>query len=42
VRAVWLNRTGAVAPDSSDGAPVAEIRSLEPLADVWRVLIPQQ
>jgi putative hydrolase of the HAD superfamily len=42
VRAVWLNRTGAAAPDSSDGAPVAEIRSLEPLADVWRVLIPQQ
>jgi putative hydrolase of the HAD superfamily len=39
VRAVWLNRAGAVAPDSSAGAAVAEIQSLEPLADVWRVLI---
>ena len=39
VRAVWLNRAGAVAPDSSAGAAVAEIQSLEPLADVWRVRI---
>ena len=39
VRAVWLNRAGAVAPDSAAGAAVAEIQSLEPLTDVWRVLI---
>jgi putative hydrolase of the HAD superfamily len=39
VRAVWLNRTGAVSPDSSAGATVSEIQSLEPLADVWRVLV---
>jgi putative hydrolase of the HAD superfamily len=35
LRAVWLNRAGAAAPDTT----VAEIRSLEPLPDVWRVLI---
>lgn len=39
VRPVWLNRAGAVAPDSSASGAVAEIQSLEPLADVWRVLI---
>jgi putative hydrolase of the HAD superfamily len=39
VRAVWLNRAGGVAPDCSASATVAEIRSLEPLADLWRVLI---
>jgi putative hydrolase of the HAD superfamily len=38
VRAVWLNRAGAVAPDSTAGADVSEIQSLEPLADVWSVL----
>ena len=39
VRAVWLNRAGAVAPDSTAGARVSEIHSLEPLADVWSVLV---
>lgn len=38
VRAVWLNRAGAVAPDSTASGSVPEIQSLEPLADVWRVL----
>lgn len=39
LRAVWLNRAGAVAPDSEAGGAVAEIQSLEPLADVWTVLM---
>lgn len=36
VRAVWLNRAGLAAPGPS---AVAEVRSLEPLADVWRALL---
>ena len=37
VRAVWLNRVGSAAPEPSwDG--VREIQSLEPLADVWRIV----
>ena len=39
VRAVWLNRAGAVAPDSTAGGSVSEIQSLEPLAEVWRVVV---
>ncbi len=39
LRAVWLNRAGVARPDSMAGEDVAEIQSLEPLADVWRVLI---
>ena len=37
VRAVWLNRAGLAAPQPT---AVDEVRSLEPLADVWRVLVP--
>ncbi len=37
VRAVWLNHAGVAAPHP---APVAEVRSLEPLAEVWRALVP--
>lgn len=39
MRAVWLNRAGAALPDSTAGGSVSEIQSLEPLADVWRVLV---
>jgi putative hydrolase of the HAD superfamily len=37
IRAVWLNHAGLATPHP---APVAEVRSLEPLADVWRALVP--
>ena len=38
LRAVWLNRVGSASPEPAwDG--VREIQSLEPLAEVWRILI---
>ncbi len=39
VRSVWLNRAGHAAPDPEVAAGVAELRSLEPLDDAWRVII---
>jgi putative hydrolase of the HAD superfamily len=39
LRAVWLNRGGNPAPEPPADAAVAHVQSLEPLADVWRVLI---
>ena len=38
LRAVWLNRAGGLAPQPTWDR-VSEIQSLEPLADVWRILI---
>jgi putative hydrolase of the HAD superfamily len=39
VRAVWLNRSALRAPESNMSDLVAELQSLEPLTDVWPVLI---